>query len=69
MAGFFMAQAGMTCCFFLDGLNFIAVIAGLLLMRPPKFLPRQNLTEPVYAFGLRWAAAAVSAGPRDSSGD
>jgi MFS family permease len=39
VAGFLMAQAGMTWCFLLNGLSFIAVIAGLLMMRLPKFVP------------------------------
>lgn len=36
IAGFLMAQVGIAVCFLLDGLSFIAVIAGLLLMRLPK---------------------------------
>ncbi|MGO9204546.1 MAG: MFS transporter [Limisphaerales bacterium] len=39
VAGFLMAQAGMTWCFLLNGLSFIAVIAGLLMMRLPGFVP------------------------------
>jgi MFS family permease len=38
VAGFLMAQAGLTACFFLNGLSFIAVIAGLLMMRLPPFV-------------------------------
>ena len=38
VAGFLMASVGMTWCFLLNGLSFIAVIAGLLMMRLPKFL-------------------------------
>jgi MFS family permease len=36
VAGFLMAHVGIAMCFFLDGVSFIAVIAGLLLMRLPK---------------------------------
>ncbi|HWM25777.1 MAG TPA: MFS transporter [Chthoniobacterales bacterium] len=36
IAGFLMAQVGIAMCFLLDGLSFIAVISGLLLMRLPK---------------------------------
>ncbi|MCA1657962.1 MAG: MFS transporter, partial [Verrucomicrobiaceae bacterium] len=36
IAGFLMAHVGIAMCFFLDGISFIAVIAGLLLMRLPK---------------------------------
>jgi MFS family permease len=39
VAGFLMAYVGMTWCFLLNGLSFIAVIAGLLMMRLPKFIP------------------------------
>lgn len=36
IAGFLMAHVGIAACFFLDGLSFIPVIFGLLLMRLPK---------------------------------
>ena len=36
LAGVLMAQVGIAMCFFLDGISFIAVIAGLLMMRLPK---------------------------------
>jgi MFS family permease len=39
VAGFLLAQAGTGMCFFLNGLSFIAVIASLLLMRLPAFIP------------------------------
>jgi MFS family permease len=39
VAGFLMAHVGMTWCFLLNGLSFIAVLAGLLMMRLPKFVP------------------------------
>lgn len=39
VAGFLMAQVGMTWCFLLNGLSFIAVIVGLLMMRLPQFVP------------------------------
>lgn len=39
IAGFLMAQVGMTWCFLLNGVSFIAVIAGLLMMRLPRFVP------------------------------
>jgi MFS family permease len=42
MAGFLMASVGITWCFFLNGVSFIAVIAGLLMMRLPKFVPPQK---------------------------
>jgi predicted MFS family arabinose efflux permease len=39
VAGFLMAEVGITWCFLLNGLSFIAVIAGLAMMRLPKFVP------------------------------
>jgi MFS family permease len=39
VAGLLMAHVGMGWCFLLNGISFLAVIAGLLLMRLPKFTP------------------------------
>ena len=39
VAGILMAQAGLTACFVLNGLSFVAVLAGLLMMRLPRFVP------------------------------
>jgi predicted MFS family arabinose efflux permease len=39
VAGFVMATTSVAVCFFLNGLSFVAVIAALLLMRLPKFIP------------------------------
>jgi MFS family permease len=39
VAGILMAQTGVGMCFFLNGLSFIAVIAGLMMMRLPEFVP------------------------------
>lgn len=39
VAGYLMAQVGLAACFFLNGLSFVAVLAGLLLMRLPRFVP------------------------------
>jgi MFS family permease len=51
VAGLLMARLGVGSCFFLNGLSFVAVIAGLWLMRLPEFdpPPRTNST---------WAHAA-----------
>jgi MFS family permease len=38
-AGFLMAQVGLAACFFWNGVSFLAVIAGLLLMQLPRFVP------------------------------
>ena len=37
VAGFLMVHVGMAWCFLLNGFSFIAVLAGLLMMRLPKF--------------------------------
>jgi MFS family permease len=51
LAGMLMAGVGMTTCFLVNGLSFIPVIAGLLLMRLPKFVPPRRS-------GSAWAHAA-----------
>ncbi len=38
IAGIVMAQAGLTVCFVLNGLSFIAVLVGLAMMRLPRFV-------------------------------
>jgi len=38
VAGLVMAQVGIAMCFFLNGLSFLAVLAGLWLMRLPNFV-------------------------------
>jgi MFS family permease len=42
VAGFLMARVGIEMCFFLNGLSFLAVIAGLWMMRLPKFVPPER---------------------------
>ncbi len=39
VAGLLMAEAGLAECFLCNGLSFLAVIAGLLMMQLPKFTP------------------------------
>jgi MFS family permease len=39
LAGLIMAHGGVALCFLLNGLSFLAVIAGLLVMRLPTFVP------------------------------
>jgi MFS family permease len=39
VAGILIAQVGLTACFVLNGLSFVAVLAGLLMMQLPKFIP------------------------------
>jgi MFS family permease len=39
VAGFVMAGVGTAMCFLLNGLSFLAVIASLLMMRLPEFVP------------------------------
>jgi len=42
VAGFLMARVGLATCFFLNGLSFVAVIAGLMFMRLPRFVPPER---------------------------
>ena len=39
VAGFLMAKVGIALCFFIDGVSFLAVLAGLLTMRLPAASP------------------------------
>lgn len=45
VAGILMAKLGIAMCFFVNGLSFIAVIAGLLMMRLPPFVPPAELSS------------------------
>ena len=50
VAGLLMAQVGIAMCFFLNGLSFLAVIAGLWLMRLPEFVaPRRTASAWAHA--------------------
>src|SRR6266446_2637515 len=39
VAGFLMAKVGIALCFFIDGVSFLAVLAGLLMVRLPPHAP------------------------------
>lgn len=58
VAGFLIAYVGMEACFFLNGMSFLAVIAGLLMMRLPAFVRPQEPTSPGRHLleGLRYVA-------------
>jgi predicted MFS family arabinose efflux permease len=47
LAGIIMASLGMAACFFLDGLSFLAVIAGLLMMNPPRMKTPARAVSPL----------------------
>jgi predicted MFS family arabinose efflux permease len=47
LAGIMLALTGAGWCFFLNGVSFLAVIAGLLMMRFPPFVPRPRSDSPV----------------------
>lgn len=47
IAGLLMAQVGIAMCFLLDGLSFVAVITGLLLMRLPKRTPIESSSSAI----------------------
>jgi MFS family permease len=59
VAGLLMAHVGMTWCFFLNGLSFIAVIVGLMMMRLPRFVPpkKTHSTGRHVLEGFRYVAA------------
>ena len=45
VAGLMIGAVGVAMCFFLNGLSFIAVIAGLLMMRLPPFQPKVHVAS------------------------
>jgi MFS family permease len=45
LAGLLMARVGLATCFVFNGLSFVAVIAGLCLMRLPVFVPPRRPTS------------------------
>jgi len=47
LAGIIMAQLGIALCFFIDGLSFLAVIAGLLMMNPPRMRAAVRTVSPL----------------------
>ncbi|HKP02886.1 MAG TPA: MFS transporter [Chthoniobacterales bacterium] len=64
IAGLLMAHIGIAACFFVDGISFIPVIAGLLLMRLPKKTARIEsdsgpLGQALEGFRYVWSHARV----------
>jgi MFS family permease len=59
VAGLLMASVGITWCFILNGVSFIAVIVGLMMMRLPQFVPPQKThsTGRHVLEGFRYVAA------------
>lgn len=55
IAGALIGVVGIAWCYFLNGLSYIAVIAGLLLMRLPAFVPRPAETSAWKGFREVWA--------------
>jgi len=47
LAGILMARIGIAPCFFFDGLSFLAVIAGLLMMNPPRMVAPVRTVSPL----------------------
>lgn len=58
-AGALLVKLGATACFGLNGLSFIAVILSLLLMRLPRFEPRQHRQSPWAGFTFIWRDRSV----------
>jgi MFS family permease len=58
IAGFLMAQVGIALCFFIDGVSFLAVLAGLLMMRLPPHSPGPQiggaLAQSIEGFRYVW---------------
>jgi len=65
VAGVLIGAAGVGTCFFLNGVSYIAVIAGLLAMRLPPFLP--NALPTSAGEGVRRALAFIRGDARVSA--
>jgi MFS family permease len=63
VAGFLMAQVGIALCFFIDGISFLAVLAGLLMMRLPPHRLRAGaggaLAQALEGFRYVWQHVRV----------
>src|SRR5262249_36565270 len=64
IAGFMIAGIGEGYCFLLDGVSYLAVIAGLMAMRVAPFTPQANerrntLTELREGFRYAWRSSAI----------
>ena len=58
VAGLLVAAVGEGVCFLINGISFMAVIAGLLMMRLPKFEPR----APIHLGNTWWTASVMPGG-------
>ncbi len=67
LAGLTIAAVGVTACFALNAVSFLAVIVALLLMRPERFYespaPRRGRVLAQIAEGLRYALRTPEIGP------
>ena len=52
IGGLLIGALGVTACFFINGLSFVAVIGGLLLMREADFFPTARLARPTSVRGV-----------------
>ena len=52
IGGLLIGALGVTACFFLNGLSFVAVIVGLLMMRESDLLPSVRLARPTSVRGV-----------------
>ncbi len=52
IGGLLISELGVTACFFLNGVSFVAVIAGLMLMRDSELLPVARLVRPTSLAGV-----------------
>jgi len=55
IAGALIGVVGIAWCYFLNGLSYIAVIVGLLMMRLPAFVPRPSESSAWTGFREVWA--------------
>ena len=64
VAGAILGLAGVGACFLVNAISFVAVLAGLLMMRPREFFPVERFERPPILRGTREGLAYVRTQPR-----
>jgi len=64
VAGIMLGFAGVGVCFLVNAVSFVAVLGGLLMMRPSEFFPLEEFDRPTFWAGTKEGLAWVRTQPR-----
>jgi MFS family permease len=64
VAGPLLAVAGVSVCFLVNAISFVAVLGGLLMMRTSEFFPLEKFERPTFWTGTKEGVAFVRTQPR-----